>query len=255
MSNNLNQQVVSRCLETIKRRLKTLQLKYIDVAKQLEVSEVTIKRMLNHNDISLERLLQLAEVCDLDVGKLLNDAKNVQISHHFFTDSQDKTFDSQPHVFRYFCELFYADKTAEQIALDYGLDEVSTYRYLRILENIELIELFPENQFKLLVEPPLGFAANSRVLKKNIGQFLQQSCDAVLSDEPDECSFMRIKPLNLPLELFQQMEFELKKIVDRYSAISETSFALDNEQSEFLLTMVGHPLNMADVEETEIIKI
>ena len=110
MKNSINQLVIQRCLEALKQQLKEKHLKYSDIANALNVSENTVKRMLNHKDISLDRLLTLADLCDLEIGKLIDEAKESHNPHYLFTDTQDKAFDEAPHLLSYFSELFFYAK-------------------------------------------------------------------------------------------------------------------------------------------------
>ena len=61
----------------------------------------------------------------------------------------------------------------------------------------------------------MGFAANSLVLKKNISNYIRQTCAVVMSPKKDERHFMIVKPLHIPQAFFRKFVNELKKVVDR----------------------------------------
>ncbi len=252
---SISQKIVERCLDEIKIALKSKGLKYADLAELLQVSTVTVKRILNQKDIGLERLITLAELADLNVGDLIERAKDSPEPHHLFTDVQDKAFFNNPHLFYYFSELFYFHKTPEKIQQENELNDLSTYRYLRKLDDVGLIKLLPENKFHFLIKAPLGFAANSLVLKRNIALHIQSTCNAVVSDEKDDSYFMRVKPIRAPQAFFLQMAAELKKVVDRYTEVAEVAYIAQTDLPEFQVTIVGHPLKVERNENESIINV
>ncbi len=211
--------------------------------------------MLNGDDISLSRLMSLAEICDLEIGELISEAKESPQKHHFFTAAQDKAFAEAPHLLSYFNAIFHHHKTACEIAAENNLSELSTYRYLRKLENIGLISLLPENRFHILVKPPLGFAADSITLKQNVAQFIQATSEVVMSDKRDNRHFMMIKPLDLPQTLFEKMLGEMKTVVDRYAEVSELMGFKASEVSNHQVTIVAHPLDLGAFVEPKIINL
>ncbi len=255
MQSPMNNLVVDRCLSRIKEALKHKQLTYTDVASILDVSENTVKRMLNHADIGLDRLLTLADICDLDIGELIGQAKSEYNPHHFFSERQDLAFEQKPHLMSYFTQLFYQHKSPQQIAEENQLSELTTYRYLRALENIELIKLEPENKFSFLVKAPLGFAANSRVLRKIIAGHIEQTVDKVMSPQREEGYFAMVKPLRMPQELFAKMWNELERTVEKYAEVAEIAYSRQDDLASSQITLVGHPMNSEGFEHAKIVSL
>lgn len=251
----VEEQITRRCLSKIKAGLKAKQITYKELSEIWQTSEVTIKRMLNGKDISLSRLIKLAELCGLETGQIIEEAKSNPQEHHFFTAVQDKAFAEEPHLLSYFQEIFHRNKSPIQIAKENNLTELSTYRYLRKLEYIELIKLAPENKFKFLVKPPLGFAADSITLKKEVDRFIKATSEVVMSDKRDKQHFMMIKPMNLAQPLFEKMVGEIRTVVDRYSEVSELMGFEENESTNCQVTFVAHPLNLGDFKDAKIISL
>ncbi|NVJ60913.1 MAG: helix-turn-helix transcriptional regulator [Gammaproteobacteria bacterium] len=251
----VNQKVVERCLAELKIALRAKGIKYANLAELMDVSEVTVKRMLNQSDIGLERLISLAEIAGLNAAELLQTAINSPQPHYYFTDIQDKAFHQNKHLYHYFSELFYYKKTPEQIQQENKISDISTYRYLRKLEDIELIELQINNKFTFRAKAPLGFSANSLVLKEVITQHIQATCDAVMSSNSDPSFFMRVKPMRAPESFYLEMADELKKVVDRYTGIAESAFSHKEELPTFQVTVVGHPFELTDVELEPIVDV
>ncbi|WP_125559442.1 MULTISPECIES: helix-turn-helix domain-containing protein [Pseudoalteromonas] len=255
MTKELNKHVVRRCLDKIKSQLKARELTYQDVAGLFDVSENTVKRMLNQDDISLNRLLTLAELCGLDAAELLGKSVKDTPAHTYFTARQDQAFAKNPHLLSYFSRLFYHQQTVEHIATEFNLSALSSYRYLRALEDIELLALHPNNQFKFLVHPPLGFAPDSLVIKQSVCKHMSQTLDAVMAPARTPEHHVLIKPMKIPPILRDKMWQELQDSVSKYAHIAEQAFAQHSEQPDFQVTLVMHPLNTDVFNEAPIIAL
>lgn len=243
---------ISQCLQLIKRKLKEKSLTYVDVANVLSVSENTVKRLLNSRDISFERLLTLAELCGLSINDLANQAKEKPTPFNYFSIAQDKAFFENPNLWQFFCELFYSSKAPIEIQRENALSALSIYRYLRALDKLQLIELQPNNKVTFLVSTPIGFRADSLVLRANIAKHIKSTCDAVISEQCSEQHFMWVKPMKMPLSLFAQMNEELVTVINKYSEVAEIAFANDDSLPNMQTTLVGHPLTFNENSQVEI---
>jgi transcriptional regulator with XRE-family HTH domain len=255
MNNKMNEHLISQCLQVIKRKLKEKNMTYADIADIFSVSENTIKRMLNGKDIGFERLLMLAELCEIQLDTLLKEAKGRPTPYNYFTPEQDEAFYRMPNLWRYFSELFYYSKPAETIKKETNITELSTYRYLRALEKLGLLELLPNNNVKFLVATPIGFSSDSLVLKANIARFIKSTCDTVISGKKSPQHFMWVKPIRMPLTLFKKMNEELVTTINKYTEVAEIAYVNDLTLPEFQTTLVGHPLDLGDYKDADIIDI
>jgi transcriptional regulator with XRE-family HTH domain len=255
MNNKMNEHLIGRCLQIIKRKLKEKNMTYVDIADIFAVSENTVKRMLNAKDIGFDRLLMLAELCDMQLDTLLAEAKERPSTYNYFSPQQDEAFYRIPNLWRYFSELFYYAKSPELIKQENHITDLSTYRYLRALEKIGLLELLPNNNVKFLVTTPIGFSSDSLVLKTNIARFIKSTCDTVISGKKSPQHFMWVKPIRMPLTLFKKMNEELVSIINKYTEVAEIAYVNDLTLPEFQTTLIGHPLDLGDFKEADIIDI
>lgn len=247
----MDEQVISYCLNTLKARFKTKGVTYQDVANYLAVSEVTVKRMMQDTDIRFERLLKLCALAELSIDTLISEATNSPATHYVFTAKQDAAFAKHAHLLAYFSALVYEKLSVEQIQDKYQLDSTSSYLYLRALEKIELINLLPENKVQYRFKLPLGFAADSQVLKKQTQFYIEQTVEQVLNGG-DEQAFMLIKPVTLPIQVYEKMLSDLGQVVDKYSEISE-SFEHEQGYVQKQVMVLGHTLT--DFSDTKIIPV
>ncbi len=241
-----NPLVIQRALQQIKAGLRQQKISYAELASRLNVSLNTVKRLLNGQDISLQRLLQLVDICQLDWTSLLQTAVEEHAEHHFFSEEQDQAFAAEPALLDFFVGLFYQQRPLNVLADAMGLDDIACYQRLRKLEMLGLLELEPGNRFRFKVKPPLGFAPGSRVLQQQLSCYFQRAEAAVLNQAVSEETLVMVKPLRLPPQSFRQLSSELKRVIDKYAEASELMYGPADELPEYQLTLVAQPLMPSD---------
>jgi len=236
---HIEQQIVSRCLQLFKDQLKEKQMSYDQLASLLRVSEITVKRMLNKEDIKMSTVVKLTKLLDVDLAQIMTQASQVKSEHNaYFTDLQDKAFVETPSLWQYFQQLFYYGLSPAQIEEQHQISPASTHLYLQALEGLELIAIRPVNNIKFLVKPPLGFNKNSLMAKKHLADLLLHTRKAIFAK--DSTTFMKVKPLKMPQLLFEQMQQELTGVLNRYAELSEQAFLAEQELPFYQMVMIGH---------------
>lgn len=220
-----SEQTAACYLTALKELLKRRGVTYADLAEALRCSLPTIKRSLNKTSLPLERLLEIAEVANLDFAEIHKRAEQLRPQHYFFTKEQDALFAKQPETLAYLEELL-DGKTPVEISRHHDLDVQSTSHYQKRLEEVGLIKRKQRRQVKLLVRPPVGFGPGSLYLKREMQSFLESVVTEVVNAEGSQPGlFAILKPLSLTDEEFRALVDNLKRIVDQYSAIGENRTA------------------------------
>lgn len=233
----------------MKEHLHSNGITYRDLSERLGVAELTVKRQLNSDDLSLCKLLALCEAAELGFGELWAQVENDKPQHFFFNSEQDEAFYQHPGLFRFFLELFTNGKSLDQVQEAHQLSDASLHLYLRKLECLKLLQLSAKGRVTFTLEPPVGFASDSKVLRSQLASVISQLNDQLQNGEAFQ-RFLVSKPLKLPLELQEKFFDEIVATVSRYSELSEKYF-FDSEHDvleffacEFAATSV--------VEEIEI---
>lgn len=212
----------------MKELLKQRGVTYAFLADALSCSLPTIKRCLNKTSLPLDRLLQIAEVANIEFAEICERAEQLRPTHYVLNDEQDELFASRPEMLYYLEELLEGRSPAE-IASQHKLDKRSTEVYQQQLEHVGLIKRRARNQVKLLVSPPIGFGPGSRYLKKRIEGFMASIfTEVVQADESDENRYAVMKPLHLTKQDYKSMLESLNRVVDQYSVIGEGRVASAN---------------------------
>lgn len=137
-------------LAELKRLLKDRNIRYCDIAEQLNVSETTIKRKLTGHGLSiamLESVCSIAGVRLIDLAELA--ARRSDTKAQALSIEQELGLADAPFTAFIFLLLRY-DWTPREIQQEFDLDEPSLFLHLRRLEKLRLLDLFPGNRVRLL---------------------------------------------------------------------------------------------------------
>jgi len=137
-------------IDTLKRCLKTRGFTYRDVAKALDLSEASIKRLFSERAFSLKRLEQICRLMDMSFSDLarLNDLKYQERQTTLSAD-QEATLADDSILLSYFYLLLNGWEI-ERIARRFALDKPRQIRLMAKLDRMGLIELQPGNRVRLL---------------------------------------------------------------------------------------------------------
>lgn len=175
----------------IKDLLKKKGITYEDLADQLECSVPTIKRILGPEELTLNRLLQLCEIVDIDLAELEALTGAGDVKEERFTPEQEAYLAKNRNHFAYLMRLLGGD-SPKQIAEKYGLTQRSTDKYLIGLEKHDLIRVTGKQKVKPNFKsvPHLGRGELGNLhyenLIKNAGQFFMEAAREGIRSRSDE---------------------------------------------------------------------
>jgi hypothetical protein len=137
-------------VDALKNALRARRLNYAQVAKAIELSEATVKRMFSKNDFSLERFEQICALAQVTVGELVRELDNERNYLSHLTIDQEKEIAGNPKLFLVaVCALNHL--TLEQILETYDISQTECIQLLVRLDRIRFLELLPHNRIKLKV--------------------------------------------------------------------------------------------------------
>ncbi|HEY8269783.1 MAG TPA: helix-turn-helix domain-containing protein [Pseudobdellovibrionaceae bacterium] len=152
----------------IKELLKKKKITYDELAEQMECSVPTIKRILGPEELTLNRLLQLCEIVEIDLADLEELLKETEIKEERFTPAQEEFLAKNQSFFAYLMKLF-SGETPKQIAESCHLTQRSTDKYLIGLEKQGLIRVTGKQRVKPAFKniPALGSGLLGKVYYQN----------------------------------------------------------------------------------------
>ncbi len=160
-------------IQSLKKLLKAHGLTYREVAKQLNLSEASIKRLFSEQHITLQRLDQICQMMELqisDLVQIMTQDNRYHIDCLSWEQEQEIASNSEL-VLVTVCVL--NGWSMQQLVANFQLTETQCIRHLVKLDRLKLIELLPKNRIKLRV------TANFKWIEKGpIQQFFQEKIQA-----------------------------------------------------------------------------
>lgn len=137
-------------VDVLKRELKARGITYAAVAKQLGMSEASVKRMFAQKEFTLSRLDRICAIAGLEFSELARMIAPQDAVISQLTYEQEKEFVENPRLMLVaLCTLNHWG--FDEIVAMYDLAPAECVRLLARLDRLKFIELLPNNRIRLLV--------------------------------------------------------------------------------------------------------
>lgn len=177
--------------DLLKKTLKARGITYADLARQLDLSEPTIKRIFADRDCKLGRLTEICTVLNLTLDDLVSETRRVEVRPTVLGDKTEAALAADPPALHVFLLLLDA-MPATAIQAKYELSDTRIFDLGRRLEKLGLVEVHAANRIRLAVRAPVHFRRDgplhARLLKLNL-DFLRE---AYIGADTDTAGFMTL---------------------------------------------------------------
>ncbi len=141
---------MSQLMGALKKVLKAKDLTYREVARALDLSEASVKRIFAEQSLSLRRLEALCRFLDISLYELARIAyAEAGDPVSILALEQEEALAADPRLLSYFYHLLNGWQPA-RIARKLGLAETESTLLLARLDKLKLIDLYPRNRVRLL---------------------------------------------------------------------------------------------------------
>ena len=137
-------------IEVLKRELKSRDITYADVARHLDLSEASIKRMFSAKDFMLSRLDDICEFAGVEFADLARAVEARDTLLLQLSPEQEKELAGDIKLMLVAVASIH-HLTFEQIIQSYQLTETELIGLLTRLDRLKIVELQPNNRIKPLV--------------------------------------------------------------------------------------------------------
>jgi DNA-binding Xre family transcriptional regulator len=148
----------------LKRALREHPLTYKDVARKLELSEATVKRLFSTGDFSLQRVDAICELLGITLREILERAQDHAAPVNQLTLTQEQEIVSDTRLF-FVTWLVLGRTQFDEIVRNYSFTERELAQYFIKLDRLEVIELQPGNRVRLLVSRRFSWRVGGPVQK------------------------------------------------------------------------------------------
>ncbi|GLX82753.1 helix-turn-helix domain-containing protein [Thalassotalea eurytherma] len=172
---------IKQTTNTLKQLLKQHKVTYRMIAGKLEMSEANIKRVFATNSFSLERLEQICQIINLTLSDLFSLSEKQQQQLTELTLEQEQELIENPKLL--LIAVCVRDYWAfEEIIEHYDIDLHECIQLMAKLDKIKLIQLLPNNNYKLLIAQDFRWIKNGpleRFMEKEVlNRFMASSFDS-----------------------------------------------------------------------------
>ncbi|HTQ36850.1 MAG TPA: helix-turn-helix transcriptional regulator [Steroidobacteraceae bacterium] len=163
----------SRIVAELKRALRAGGHTYADVARRLELSVASVKRLFSQEDLTLERIDRICELAGLGLSEILERAASRAVPTRQLTLAQEGEIVADPALL-FMTWLVLIRTPFEDIIRDYRFTEQEALKQLIRLDRLKVIELQPGNRVRLLVSRHFSWRPGGPVQRYIVDKVLHE---------------------------------------------------------------------------------
>ena len=164
--------------ETLKFTLKQQSITYKALAQRLDMSEANVKRMFSLKQFSLTRLEEICEVAGISLSDLFLLVENQKKKLIQLTAEQEQELIDDTKLFLV-AACVRDGWNFDEIIHHYQIDQFECVQLMAKLDRLKMIQLLPNNQYKMLISQNFQWLPNGpleKYMEKNgIAKFMASS--------------------------------------------------------------------------------
>ncbi len=172
----------------LKRSLRASGHTYADVARKLDLSVASVKRLFSREDLSLERVDAICDLIGAGLMDILDRARERLTPSNQLTHAQESEIVSDLRLL-FMTWLVLIRTPVEEIVKVYRFNEREVLKYLIRLDRLKVIELQPGNRVRLLVSRHFSWRPGGPVQKYIDQKLLREFFASHFTEPSDEFFF------------------------------------------------------------------
>ncbi|WP_408097252.1 helix-turn-helix domain-containing protein [Peredibacter sp. HCB2-198] len=198
-----------RLIEALKKLLKSKGILYKDLARGLNLSEASVKRMFSSGDMSLSRLGEICHFLDIQITDLLKYLETErQTGSRELSLEQEAFLAKKPQRLAYL-ELMLGGMKPKMIEKKFGISHTETTRILLELDKWNFIELLPGDKVKFKVHQVIKLRENGPLRKLIQEKGIKSFLDAEFKGPLEQQEFATFKASEKTIKKFNVQLMEL----------------------------------------------
>ncbi len=174
--------------DALKRVLKQAGLTYADAARHLDLSEASVKRLFKEQSFSVDRMEKLCELAGADLLELVRSVDDEKERTLELPEAAERELaDNLPLFIAAICVL--NRYRFEDVLESYKIDRLELQRLFARLDHLGIIELLPENRYRLRVSRGFRWRRNGPIERFFIRSVLSSFLDRKLVRTEDSFRF------------------------------------------------------------------
>ena len=195
--------------------LKSKKIRYRDLARELGISEQSIKRLFAGDDCSLERLEKICQVLGISFFDLVKMGEEKRAPTFTLSETVEAALASDPALFSFF-QLLLLERSVERVMRKSGLKEVKIRSGLRRLEDLGILELHPHDHIRWKVVGTHNWLMGGPLQRKFSKVWSEEFLDYLIKNPSGSGHYFTFSSRHISNDVLEKFIFELKDLVTRY---------------------------------------
>jgi DNA-binding Xre family transcriptional regulator len=215
-------------MEVLRTALRQRKLTYAHVAKDLRLSESSVKRMFAQQNMDLERLERICALMNLEIADLLELTRHAQGRISELTEEQELELVSDPKLL-IVGVLATSQWSVTKILENYRLSEPELLKMLRRLERMKVIDLLSNNRIKVRLPRNFSWRRSGPIQRFFEERVQKQFFNSSFLGQGELRISVHGSLSYHSIELLQQ---RMKKIAEEFDALTDEDRQLDHDKRE-----------------------
>jgi len=213
-------------INALKHALRRQGLTYAVVAGRMRLSEASIKRMLSRGRLSLDQLLQLADIAGTDLAELARHAKGDKRVPSQLSIEQERALADDARLLLLF-HLLMAGRSVAEIGGEFDLRGTDSTLLLARLDRLGLIEWLPSDRVRLRVAQDFSWRSDGPIRRRYGPQVLRE----FLHDRfDDDRTLLRFEVRELSDASIDVIRRKLQRLATEITEMAELDADLPRER-------------------------
>lgn len=204
----------------IKNILKERGISYADFAKDLNISESTVKRLFTQSKLSLSNFEKMCALLGITPLQVLSADTNIRLET--LSLKQEKFLCQTPYADIVFLRLMIGH-SKDHIMNEVGLTERKLNTLLYKLDNHQLIRVSESGHILARKTGPFKWLKGGPLRKKYLKKVFNQSCEQLshlVHEKTDDSHLPKAGELYLTQESYQEMQHEMNQLIEKFKKTS-----------------------------------
>ena len=236
-------------IKNLKLILKSRKITYQQIARKTGSSESGIKKIFSGSDCSVKKLLLICDAADISFAELIavcNQSRSFETVE--VPEEQQTFFLENPDYFHFYWRLAIEEVDLEEIAQRYKLSAKQQFRYLKKLDDFNLIELHAGNKIKLPRKGLTSWGKNGPLMRHIMTQWPKRAIERIVRDIEKSDRLYNIRYVRLTKESYQDLLQAQKAIIRDFSERSSRDILINDRKKllDVSIVMLSSPTSFLD---------
>lgn len=212
----------------LKRCLKTHGTTYAVLAKKLQLSEASVKRLFSSGSFTLRRIERICQVLDIDLYELARLARGEATVTSSLNGPQEQALAANPRLLLVF-HLLLGNWAVADIVSQYAISRAECVKLMLELDHLELIELKANDHVRLRTTRQVSWRRNGPIRRAYQAKVLEEFLAAEFAGSGE---FLHFEAKELSAASRDVIRRKLQRLQQEFNELAEIDGELGPEERE-----------------------